>query len=247
MISFLRTPFVTWTALIFLLATHLSINWMGVRAIKARSLNRQRANIAFTALLSNDQVLTPGNVSDRELIFERRGGEVFRWNSETVLGHCKFGVPLESLLLALADGQQTMRSFQLPAVDLSALMDLFENHQYILWCQISGTAPRGSASRVKVLVVLKDGVSSKSQLKAWFHGLLLAWRLNELDRSDLTRVQLDQHLMMGHIEASLQLADEKFEGYAGRLTAAGWDLEIPVLETRSGSRIMRETDDDEAH
>ncbi|KAI8290896.1 RUS1 family protein-like protein [Colletotrichum sp. SAR11_57] len=246
-VSCLTTPTTTWTTLFILIAIYLFLNWKGVRAVKSRSLNRQRANIAFSALLSKDQVLTPGKISEKELIFERRGGEVFRWNADTILGHCKFGVPLESMLQPLANGQQNMRSFQLPTVDLSNLMELFENQHYIMWCQISEAANYDAASRIKVLVVLKNGVSAKSQLKAWFHGLLLAERLHGLKTAELRRAQLGQHIMLGHIQATMALADEKYEGYARRLSAAGWNLEVAVLETRSGSRIMREVDDEDTH
>ncbi|KAJ0379600.1 hypothetical protein COL26b_002110 [Colletotrichum chrysophilum] len=246
-VSCLTTPTTTWTTLFILIAIYLFLNWKGVRAVKSRSLNRQRANIAFSALLSKDQVLTPGKISEKELIFERRGGEVFRWNADTILGHCKFGVPLESMLQALANGQQNMRSFQLPTVDLSNLMELFENQQYIIWCQISEATNYDAASRIKVLIVLKNGVSAKSQLKAWFHGLLLAERLHGLKAPELRRAQLGQHIMLGHIQATMALSDEKYEGYARRLSAAGWNLEVAVLETRSGSRIMREVDDEDTH
>ncbi|KAJ0273769.1 hypothetical protein CBS470a_012094 [Colletotrichum nupharicola] len=246
-VSCLTTPTTTWTTLFILIAIYLFLNWKGVRAVKSRSLNRQRANIAFSALLSKDQVLTPGKISEKELIFERRGGEVFRWNADTILGHCKFGVPLKSMLQALANGQQNMRSFQLPTVDLSNLMELFENQQYIMWCQISEATNYDAASRINVLIVLKNGVSAKSQLKAWFHGLLLAERLHGLKTAELRRAQLGQHIMLGHIQATMALADEKYEGYARRLSAAGWNLEVAVLETRSGSRIMREVDDEDTH
>ncbi|KAF9877408.1 duf647 domain-containing protein [Colletotrichum karsti] len=244
-ISCLTTPTATWTTLFILIGIYLFLNWKGVRAVKSRSLNRQRANIAFSALLSKDQVLTPKDISEKELIFERRGGEVLRWNAETILGHCKFGVPLESLLQSLANGQQAMRSFQLPTVDLSHLMELFEKQQYILWCQLPETASYDAASKTKVVVVLKNGVSARSQLKAWFHGLLLAKHLNSLEESELSEVQLKQHLMLGHIEATLRVANEEYEKYARRLSKKGWNLEVAVLETRSGSRILQEFDDEE--
>ncbi|OLN85684.1 RUS1 family protein-like protein 1 [Colletotrichum chlorophyti] len=244
-VSFLTTSTATWTSLILLLAAHLYINWKGVRAVKARSLNRQRANIAFSALLSQDQVLSPANVSEKELIFERRGGEVFRWNSGAILGYCKFGVSLDWLLQSLTDGRKTLRSFRLSAVDLSTLMNVFEHQEYILWCQISEKASHDA--RIRVLVVLKEKVSSLGQLKAWFHGLLLARLLNSQQASELMRGAGDQQAMLGHIQASMRVANERFEGYTRRLSAAGWDLDLAVLETRSGSRIVRETDKMEPH
>ncbi|WQF75419.1 Putative Root UVB sensitive family [Colletotrichum destructivum] len=246
-VSLLTDQRATWATLIFLLALHLFLNWKGVRAVKSRSLNRQRANIAFSALFSKGQVLTPHHVAERERIFERRGGEVFRWNSGVVLGHCKYGVSLQSLLEALASGRGGReRCFRLATVDLSTLLRRFEKEEYVLWCVVSERTSYDAASRVKVMVVLKDGVSPKSQLKAWFHGLLLARRLSGQREDDLAQAGLDQLVMLHHIEASLEIASEKYEEYARRLCFAGWNLDVSVLETRSGSRIVREPDATEA-
>ncbi|KAJ0141373.1 Protein root UVB sensitive 3 [Colletotrichum tanaceti] len=249
-VSLLTDQRATWATLLLLLALHLFLNWKGVRAVKCRSLNRQRANMAFSALFSKGQVLTPHHVAERELIFERRGGEVFRWNSGPVLGHCKYGVSIRSLLEALASGggggpgggggKET--GFRLATVDLSTLLRRFEKEEYVLWCVVSEQKPcyQDAAARVKVLVVLKDGVSPRSQLKAWFHGLLLARRLGGQRDDDLARAGVDRLAMLRHVEASLEMAGEKYEEYAGRLSCAGWNLDVSVLETRSGSRIVRQ-------
>ncbi|GJC80778.1 protein root UVB sensitive 3 [Colletotrichum liriopes] len=246
-VSLLTDPKATWVTLLFLLGVHLLLNWKGVRAVKSRSLNRQRANIAFSSLFSKDQVLTPHLVSERELIFERRGGEVFRWNSGKALGHCKYGVSIRTLLQSLASGHERMRSFQLSTLELATLLNLYDKEEYVLWCVVSEPVYYDAASRIKVMVVLKNGVSPKSQLKAWFHGLLLTRRLSGQKESELARAGLDQHVMLSHIQASLEVANEKYEEYTRRLSFAGWNLQVSVLETRSGSRIMRETDETERH
>ncbi|KAJ5157489.1 uncharacterized protein N7482_008589 [Penicillium canariense] len=44
----------TWAALLTLLALHLSLNYAAVRAVQMTSLNRQRANIVFSALFDSD-------------------------------------------------------------------------------------------------------------------------------------------------------------------------------------------------
>lgn len=231
--------------LFILLGVHLLLNWRGVRAVHSRQLNRQRANIALSALFSKDEVLTPLKVSQRELIFEKRGGEVFRWNCGPAFGHCKFGVPLKRLLEALAYGKTHEMSFQLSCVDLYTLMEVFDCEEYVLWCQVS-TAANDAASKIKVITVLKEGVTPRSQLKAWFHGLLLARRLSGQEEANLVRAEFDQQAMLGHVEESLQIANEKYDLYARRLASAGWNTEVPVLETRAGSRIIREPDETRA-
>ena len=247
----LSTPTLTWTSLIFLLSVHLIVNRMGVRAVKMKSLNRQRANMVFSTLLEHEKVLTPKEVSDRELIFERRGGEVYRWTSGDVLGHCKFGISLNSLLRCLAHsyGHEKTGSLHLKAVHLSMLMDLFKSQQYILWCQVSRPHPfSDTAAKTRILVVLKDEVTPKAQLRAWYHGLLLARRLHtsDADSAAINAQSLDgeaNRAMLMHVATTLDLANKTFEHYAQRLTAAGWDLEVPVLETHSGSRIVWENGD----
>ncbi|KAL4821626.1 vitamin B6 photo-protection and homoeostasis-domain-containing protein [Aspergillus spinulosporus] len=44
----------TWLTLIFLLSMHLSLNYAAVRSVQMTTLNRQRANIVFSTLLSSD-------------------------------------------------------------------------------------------------------------------------------------------------------------------------------------------------
>ncbi|KAK1445539.1 hypothetical protein CCUS01_12493 [Colletotrichum cuscutae] len=246
LLYFLTDETLSWIVLFVLLGVHLFLNWRGVRAVHSRQLNRQRINIALSALFSKDEVLTPLKVSQRELIFEKRRGEVFRWNSGPVFGQCKYGVPLKTLLEALAYGKTHEMSFQLSSVDLYTLMDVFDREEYVLWCQVS-TAAKDAASRIKVIVVLKEGVTPRSQLKAWFHGLLLARKLSGQEEANLVRAESDQQAMLGHVKESLQIANEKSELYARRLASAGWNIEVPVLETRAGSRIVRDPDEMRSH
>jgi hypothetical protein len=242
----------TWISMLFLLAIHLLMNHAAVRAVKMRSLNRQRANILFSNLVEHNRVLTPQDVSEREQIFERRGGGVFRWDSDAVLGYCNFGVSLQNLLRSLPQSRQdeTTRSLRLGTVDLSALTQLFRNQQYILWCQTA--TPRwydAPGPQLKVLVVLKQGVSPESQLRAWYHALLLARRISLQSRGSNSAVALEPlpKEMLFHVASTLELATTTFDSYARRLRAVGWELDIPVLETRSGSRIFCETKKGYAH
>ncbi|KAL6235176.1 hypothetical protein BDW75DRAFT_148169 [Aspergillus navahoensis] len=47
----------TWLTLVFLLSMHLSLNYAAVRSVQMTTLNRQRANIVFSTLLSSDPEL----------------------------------------------------------------------------------------------------------------------------------------------------------------------------------------------
>ena len=48
--------------------------------------------------------------------------------------------------------------------------------------------------------------------------------------------------MLAHVTRTLAQTSRTFDAYAKRLTEAGWDLSIPVLETSSGSRIRLEAE-----
>ncbi|TID19693.1 DUF647 domain-containing protein [Venturia nashicola] len=226
----------TWVLLFFLLPIHLLLNAAAVRAVKLRTINRQRANILLSELAETGKVLTPKDVAAKETIFESRGGSVFRWQSGCVLGHCDFGVSLQSLLRCLSEchSKCTTNSTKLPGIDLTAITKLFHEQQYLLWCH-----PYTSFSQqpqCKVLVVLKQGITPESQFKAWYHALLLSRLLsNQLPDSDGGYDNLLQH-----VTASLDLSNKTFDSYARRLKTAGWELGVPALETRLGSRVVCE-------
>ncbi|KAL2013795.1 hypothetical protein VTN00DRAFT_1320 [Thermoascus crustaceus] len=66
LVSNITTPLATWTALICLLTLHLATNYAAVRAVHMTSLNRQRANIVFSALLGSDPGLDVDSLSSGE-------------------------------------------------------------------------------------------------------------------------------------------------------------------------------------
>jgi len=232
----------TWILLLFLLSMHLALNHAAVRTVKIRTINRQRANILFSNLAETGKVLTPKDVSEMETIFESRGGSVIRWLSGSVLGHCDFGVSLRSLLESLPQSHRNLhtKSTRLPSTDLSTIANLFRGQQYLLWCQQH--TPRwyqSSTPQIKAVVVLKQGITPESQLRAWYHALLLAQRLGK-EPLEMKPAVLERDVLH-HVSASLDLSNKTFDGFARRLRTAGWELGTPVLETRLGSRIACES------
>lgn len=119
----------TWILLILLLTAHLTLNTAAVRAVKLRTLNRQRANILLSNVAETGKVLTPKDVAAKESVFESQGGSVFRWQSGSILGHCDFGVSLRSLLECLSQSQPNSqtKSTKLADVDLAAVTNLFRD------------------------------------------------------------------------------------------------------------------------
>lgn len=137
-VSHVTTRFATWFTLLFLLSIHLWTNYRAVRAVRMRTLNRQRANIVFSSYLQSlhdgenyavgrkawfkkEQWTEPGDmkyelpspkeVSLNERIFELDG--VMRWHGRAVMGHCALGVALKDILntLPLSIGHPTTGSY----------------------------------------------------------------------------------------------------------------------------------------
>ncbi|KAF1990957.1 DUF647-domain-containing protein [Aulographum hederae CBS 113979] len=226
-VSWVSSPLATWCTLLVLLGIHLLMNHAAVRAVSMRSLNRQRANIVFSSLLEDDKVLTPIEVSRRERIFERDGA--LRWMAGPVFGFCKIGVKFQALLLHLATESQRTGSMRVAKTELAALVELFRNENYMLWYD---------DSTAEAVIVLKEGITTESQLKAWCHALSLARRVSH-QPGTTANVANTQQALIAHVAATLKDTTTDFDAYARRLRAAGWDLEVAALETHSGYRLAR--------
>jgi hypothetical protein len=122
-VSHVTSRSATWSTLLFLLSIHLWTNYKAVRAVRMRTLNRQRANIVFSSYLQSlsdggpykemrklwpktgqrveredmkYQLPSPREVSIKERIFELDG--VMRWHDSIIMGHCALGGPLKDIL-----------------------------------------------------------------------------------------------------------------------------------------------------
>ena len=174
MVSWVSSPFATWSTLMLLLSIHLATNYAAVRAVSMRSLNRQRANIVLSYMIQHEKALGPIEVSKRERIFERDG--VLRWTDGQVVGYGRIGVKLQTLLEHLAPSHEKTRSVRLEAVELSELMKLYKNESYILWFDVSTS---------EAFIVVKQGSTPNTQLKAWTQALLVAWRAEKATKQPL--------------------------------------------------------------
>jgi hypothetical protein len=248
-VAFLKTKTATWLVLVSLLVAHLAMNRTGVRAVEMRTLNRQRANIAFSGLLDENRVTSPKEVSERELIFERSGGSALRGKTGRVIGSCEFGVSVKTVIECLAtEGRYAAAgSAHCSPVNVSRVMEAFERQAYILWFKTSHSHWLGQHQRppiTTIWVVLKAGITPEQQLAAWYHALLLARRIDErgtvFPTTGTPRREDTQEAMLSHVELTLDRVQRTFEKFAIRLKAAGWAIDIPALETSAGSRIVCE-------
>jgi hypothetical protein len=216
----------TWSTLIALLSIHLATNYAAVNSVNMHSLNRQRANIVLSSLLHDGRILTPAGVSARERIFERDGA--LRWTDGSVLGHCRIGVPLETMLHYMGHRHKRSGAIDLQDLSLAELVRLYQDEAYLLWSCGS-----------EAVIVLKQDCTPLDQLKAWAQALLLARK-----GTMRTKLRDAQHDTSGgrlaEFRSSLEEAQKLFTAYETKLRDAGWDLDVAVLETRAGVRIQVE-------
>ncbi|KAJ5944841.1 hypothetical protein N7516_005009 [Penicillium verrucosum] len=251
------TSFSTTWLLLILLALHLSMNYAAVRAVQMTSLNRQRANIVFSALLDSDRglaleldldpttptpsekkvtLLTPAQVSKHERIFHRDGALQWTQHSSTHttttthdLGSAQIGVSMSTFLGGPGSGNNNT-SFQ-HTLPLQRVAAVFANELYILFLvPLSNTD--GNA-KWHASILLKRGCAVEHQLKAWTHALLAARVLARITMGS----SVDAVLTVVEGTLALLNTDHRFETYLTGLSGVGWDVDIAALETRGGRRV----------
>lgn len=231
-VSYISSQWATWIAMIALLTIHLGTNYFAVRAVSMRTLNRQRANLLFSAYLesynttredeSTNRFLTPEEISIRERIFERDG--VLRWQGGQILGYCEIGVSLRRILDSFSKPDSTTGSYTGTGFsNAQKLLDEFGMEDYILWYD---------QTRKTFLIVLKSTASVTTQLHAWMHALTLAKKIDEgLE---------DKSILEAIIKTHTALRAIALKTFDVQLLEAGWDIETGALETRSGTRIKED-------
>jgi len=220
-VSYISTPMATWTCLVMLLSVHLATNYAAVKTVSLRSLNRQRANVVLTNLFDGKEAPTPESASLQERIFEWDG--ILRWRGSALLGKARIGIALQDMLSTLAPPHLVTGAIRDRDSIFQNLIRIHQDEGFLLWyCHPQRTA----------LIVLKEEVSNKAQLKAWAVGLSVAHRLMN---TDATSAATDKVLQT--IATALMDISGKWDDYIERIVAAGWDIDIANLETSSGTRI----------
>ena len=204
-----------------LLSVHLAMNHAAVRAVNMHNVNRQRANILFSAFWDCNRALSPKEVSHQERIFEWDGA--LRWSGSAPFARAHIGVSLQTLLSSLAPAHAATGSIRDAKIQLRKLLELFGREMYLL----SHDATKGVA-----FIVLKEGATPASSFKAWAHALLLSHRLNNLHATSATEIDISDLL-----QSSLTELTRRWDDFLKQLTVAGWDMDVANLETASGTRL----------
>ncbi|KAJ7154551.1 vitamin B6 photo-protection and homoeostasis-domain-containing protein [Mycena filopes] len=168
-VPYLTTPWSTYTVLFSLVGLHLALNYIGIRGVVLRTLNRQRMSIAWDIYRETAQtkIPTPAEVSALERIFARPG--VLReLRTNSVAGRCTIG---SSLTAVLRPGANTIPP---------ALLAQMRGERYVLWFDRAclELTPRREREQDELLhvsapihlhICLKEGHTPADQLKAWAH------------------------------------------------------------------------------
>ena len=239
-VRLITSPLATWIALLSLVAIHLLTNYLAVRSVTMTSLNRQRANILFSHLLTTGNVLYPAEVAEREKVFEEDG--VLRWSNGQKLGWAKIGVSLGTLLEKLGRRDQMTGSVKVTDGGDDWLKEqewqcCVKDKYSSCWVQQDSTA----------YIMLGQNCEPWQQLRAWMQALIMAAMAKGIDIEDKSHgtPQINgEKIILGDVtraEAITRIAQKRTEMiwqlYVVDLKRKGWDLDIAMLETRPGTRV----------
>ncbi|KAM3420867.1 hypothetical protein BST61_g4106 [Cercospora zeina] len=228
-ITWITTPFATWTAMMLLLSIHLETNRRAVRAVKMHTLNRQRASLVYHQLRKG-HVPTPAEVAARERIFERDG--VLRDKDDCVIGHCFIGSPFSRLLNAVGEQQAATKAVKVDDKKLNEILAVYENDQYILWLDRSSRP-----GKAKIFTVLKKQADSRALIVAWWQALVIAEGLSNTTKKASETAISQQCKLFGKARDE---ANALWDKYCEKLGGWGWDLSSAPMETVAATRVEME-------
>lgn len=204
----------------------------------------------------NWKILTPAQTSIKEDILEPDG--LVKWHTSTstststtasTLGTARIGISMhEYMSLCTPDPDPTSNMTAFPG-----LTAIFSKEAYILTITRQRTSslaknfitPAGLAKRERlwqVGILLKSvptgsGSSSRVQLKAWLHGLLVMRVLSSGSWMGATGMDQDKDIL-SVLEKTLHFLNQRMEGYLHVLQNGGWDVDNVVLETSGSRRVL---------
>ncbi|KAJ3828355.1 vitamin B6 photo-protection and homoeostasis-domain-containing protein [Lentinula raphanica] len=203
-VPYLTTPWSTYTVLFTLVFIHLFINYIGVRGVILRSLNRQRACLAWMTFKSkHDLNNTPTHLATLERILTY-SDIIQDYPSRTVIGRCAMGSSF-----AACD----------PDPDI---LYIFRHKRYILCLDRKSSFVHGAIPQLHIL--LKQGYNAADQLHAW----LFACEVTRRFASGMTGTAALGPL----IQEALSTFDEDYSIFLKDLQKHGW-ITVPLTADES--------------
>lgn len=194
------------------------------------------------------QIPSPASVSNSERIFDLSGFGTIR-DSVTgkKLGLCFIGSSLSEHLVR----------HQLPACIATRLFHLFEVEGYLIWFDARclspslhikdetgvtgfvikrGVVPSGS---LHIHISLKEGYTTRDQIKAWVHAVELCRHLTALTKTSPTK-DIDA---VDAIVSAFGVVDRQFSSFLDGMGYVGWDCVDCALLTGTPSVIISDRND----
>ncbi|KAK3626557.1 hypothetical protein LTR56_019727 [Elasticomyces elasticus] len=218
-VSWVTSPMATWTTLIFLLAVHLETNRRAVRAVRMRTVNRQRAGLIYWALVRG-HVPSPQEVAERERILEWDG--VLRDEKGGEIGHCVVGTSIRKTSRLVNAGNRSMQVDARWLADMAAIRE----RRYSLRLQW------GHSDRIYASVVIGDEAKVEDILISWWQALAVAGQYAVREGKKAT-----EESTIALLDRTAEETRQLMERYWEELVGKGWDLESNALETGMSSRV----------
>ncbi|KZT68412.1 DUF647-domain-containing protein [Daedalea quercina L-15889] len=219
----------TYIVLFTLLFLHLWANYRAVRVVTLRTLNRQRANILWTAYKpktsgnladqnGKPRILTPEAVSVQEGIFANPGALYdLSVRAAPLLGHCHIGSSFSAITsgpsATLATTKSSRSGLYAPNTsEIETILEFFRDEKYVLWFDLH------ARSICRMHACLKEGHKPADHLKAWAHA-------QEVGRILNGRAPGSFDVAMSAVEIAFRLVEESFPAFLEGILAAGWKVE----------------------
>ena len=203
-----------------LVGAHLLFNYLAVRSVVLRTLNRQRACILWTNFKAPNtplatRALSPANVASKEVLFGSPNNirDAFTGRS---IGQCILGTSFRRI------------TSRCTAEHVASALHVFEAERYVL-LMVGGNGR--SLRRATTSVCFKDGYRSIDQLQAWIHAIEVArWLCDRGDNADVADV----------LRSTLLAVREALPGFVRSLGAAGWETGDDSMMFGSPSHLILE-------
>ncbi|CAL1708524.1 unnamed protein product [Somion occarium] len=235
-IPHLHTAQATYTVVCILLIGHLLANYIAVRVVIMKALNRQRAAILWTAYRETTEdekgpcrrVLMPKEVAKREYLFGRENALLnIHSHTDEIAGYATIGSSFSDLFPS-----SPLRG---DATWTSKLLDVFADEKFIVWFDLRPSIfsifPLSLVVRAspkpRFHILLKEGHTSTDHLKAWaftcdlasFSGIGYPWE------SPVGLVKEIEYVKVAF--------DEAYEGFVDDVKRAGWNVDVQGLVSGS--------------
>ncbi|KAJ4473656.1 vitamin B6 photo-protection and homoeostasis-domain-containing protein [Lentinula aciculospora] len=193
-VPYLTTTWSTYTVLFSMVFLHLSINYIGVRSIIFRSLNRQRACLAWMAFKSkHDFINTPTCLASLEHIL-MHSDVILGFPSGIILGRCTMG---SSFAACHPDPE---------------LLNIFQHKRYVLCLDRKSSLSAGAKPHFHI--ILKHGYNSADQLHAWLFACEVTRLFASMDTGTIGLYAL--------IQEAFATFDENYLSFLEDLHTHGW-------------------------